>query len=958
MSLSRLLPAIVLCAFAAPAFGQSPNNDCLNATPVSQGSFDFDNSLDTLDGPIDCDANMTGDVWFLYTPSATGIVRIETCNTVGTLTDSTLIVYDTTAGCPISGNVGLACDDDSCGPIGFNSSVEVPVIAGNDLLIQVGGWDGSVGTGTLDITLLEFDCADGFDNDLDGDVDCLDSDCTFSPACNSITNDECIDAIAIGLGDTSFNNIAAFVNGPDDCDGNMSADVWFEFTAPSDGSFSFGTCGTVGSLTNTVLIVYDGAAGCPTSPDLGLACDDNSCGPTGQSSEVNLTLGAGETVIIQVGGFNGSTGVATLTIEQGISAVTGISCTDNGSSVDVTWNDAIGGPGAASYNVYVDGVLAINVPVGTTNFTTPYPPGGFGVVSVCVETVFGTQVSVQSCCTISIPPVNDLCVDAITIGFGDTLINNSTSTNSGPFDCDANMSTDLWYEYTSNFDGDLVVETCNTVGTLLDTTLIVYDGSTGCPTTGNVGLACDDDTCGLNSRTTVPVGIGDTLLIQVGGWNGSVGNGTLSLSVDCGTIGFAICVYDLPTDTLTIDWVDNPNATMGYEILENGVVIGTVPPGVSSFQFVGPTPGYNTYEVSWTCVVSGAPGPVASCFRNISGPVPPGITDLILHQEGLENLGALGNTDSGMAIESALNFQPGTSVFRAPIEDFDLAGLVAPPSVERIWVAAGTFPFDYGLTQGEGNFLRVQSDNGIGLYFEASDHWGFAHVPSSLDDIDGINENFVTVADTFDAMDAVSGNSLLDLSLLFPSAEAYAQDSTSNDWTGQLVLATTDVEVVTNEAIWTNNDNTGTGEPPFITGVAVETVVGSHAIFTSWEFGGFGGDQNALMSEYLAFLGGGNPFNPDFIRGDANNDGSTNIADAIFLLGVLFPTPGSSNTLACEAAADTNNDGFINIADAIFLLGVLFPGPGGFTLLDPPAGICGLPPGPLFLSCLSSSCPP
>ena len=51
--------------------------------------------------------------------------------------------------------------------------------------------------------------------------------------------------------------------------------------------------------------------------------------------------------------------------------------------------------------------------------------------------------------------------------------------------------------------------------------------------------------------------------------------------------------------------------------------------------------------------------------------------------------------------------------------------------------------------------------------------------------------------------------------------------------------------------------------------------------------------------------------------------------------------PGGPNILECVDAADTNDDGSVHIADAIFLLSVLFPGPGGAMTLPDPNGVCG-----------------
>ncbi len=58
-----------------------------------------------------------------------------------------------------------------------------------------------------------------------------------------------------------------------------------------------------------------------------------------------------------------------------------------------------------------------------------------------------------------------------------------------------------------------------------------------------------------------------------------------------------------------------------------------------------------------------------------------------------------------------------------------------------------------------------------------------------------------------------------------------------------------------------------------------------------------------------------------FIRGDANTDGSENLADAIFLIGYFF-TDGA--TPGCTASADANSDNKVDIGDAIFLINYQF----------------------------------
>ncbi len=62
---------------------------------------------------------------------------------------------------------------------------------------------------------------------------------------------------------------------------------------------------------------------------------------------------------------------------------------------------------------------------------------------------------------------------------------------------------------------------------------------------------------------------------------------------------------------------------------------------------------------------------------------------------------------------------------------------------------------------------------------------------------------------------------------------------------------------------------------------------------------------------------------PAFLRGDCNDDGDVNLADAQCTLNWLFagpPKPG------CIAALNTNGDEDVNIGDPVFLLNFLFAG--------------------------------
>lgn len=94
---------------------------------------------------------------------------------------------------------------------------------------------------------------------------------------------------------------------------------------------------------------------------------------------------------------------------------------------------------------------------------------------------------------------------------------------------------------------------------------------------------------------------------------------------------------------------------------------------------------------------------------------------------------------------------------------------------------------------------------------------------------------------------------------------------------------------------------------------------------------------------------------PDFTRGDCGADGSVNIADAVVLLGDLFPPPGGPMPVECRDACDANDDGSLNIADAVGILSSLFGMP---PIILPPPLACGQDSTADNLSCPTfASCP-
>ena len=80
-----------------------------------------------------------------------------------------------------------------------------------------------------------------------------------------------------------------------------------------------------------------------------------------------------------------------------------------------------------------------------------------------------------------------------------------------------------------------------------------------------------------------------------------------------------------------------------------------------------------------------------------------------------------------------------------------------------------------------------------------------------------------------------------------------------------------------------------------------------------------------------------------FIRGDANADGTINIADPVKALSYIF----SGDTVPCLVACDANDDGGVDVADPIRMLDYIF----GSSTIPAPTLECGVDPTADDLGC-------
>ena len=119
-----------LAQYKEPASGQS-----------FELAFPFDTTEATFDGEGQC--MYSPNIWYCFTATVDGMVYVATC---GSGYDTMLAVYD---GCSCDPLPPLMeCNDDSCG---LQSEIMFPAIAGQEYLIEVGGYSTQSGPGVLTV---------------------------------------------------------------------------------------------------------------------------------------------------------------------------------------------------------------------------------------------------------------------------------------------------------------------------------------------------------------------------------------------------------------------------------------------------------------------------------------------------------------------------------------------------------------------------------------------------------------------------------------------------------------------------------------------------------------------------------------------------------------------------------------------------------------------------------------
>jgi len=399
---------------------------------------------------------------------------------------------------------------------------------------------------------------------------------SISQACKGAppANDDYQNAQTVGnVTNLPFDTTEATFDGPGVCISRTNRNIWFCYTATCTGCATISLCG---SSFDTKLAVYNGCSSAPTSSNL-LRCNDDFCG---QQSEVKVNVTAGNTYLIEVGGFGTASGQGALSISCDNSA---------GPPTNDDWPDSISignvselafDTGCATFDGLGFCITSPNIwycysPQFSCNVTVSTAGSSFDTflavyngcntapnlgnlidcnddgpnsrqADISFPAIAGNNYLIEvggynadtgpglisvSCDTV-IPddPSNNNCNNAKPIGdVTDLAFDTSNATFDGPGHC--MDSPNIWYIYTATCTGEATVSLC---GSSYDTKLAVYNGGSCNPSLNRL-IACNDDSCGRQSEVTFEVIAGQQYLIEVGGFSDETGEGLINVSCE-GTV--------------------------------------------------------------------------------------------------------------------------------------------------------------------------------------------------------------------------------------------------------------------------------------------------------------------------------------------------------------------------------------------------------------------------------------
>jgi GEVED domain len=268
-----------------PATQRPPNDDCSDAQPIGDiTNLAFDTTHARSNGRSLC--MRSPNIWYCYTASCTGNVTVSL---LGSSYDTMLGVYNG-CDCQPTSSALIACNDDFGNQI--QSQITFAATAGNQYLIEVGGYGRDAGRGRLTVH-------------CEGQTPPPPP--PPPPPPSTPPNNDCANAQPVGdVTKLTFDTQNATFDGRGLC--MRSPNIWYCYTASCTGDV---TVSLAGSDFDTMLAVYNECGCLPTSSAL-IACNDDFANQL--QSQITFAATAGNAYLIEVGGYGSDTGPGVLTI--------------------------------------------------------------------------------------------------------------------------------------------------------------------------------------------------------------------------------------------------------------------------------------------------------------------------------------------------------------------------------------------------------------------------------------------------------------------------------------------------------------------------------------------------------------------------------------------------------------------------------------------------------------------
>lgn len=403
-----------------------PNDTCLTPQMIAGlGTHSWNNSAATTSGfdggdPLGCFSPANGavtganairkDLFFAWTvPAGGGDFQIDTEYSTGA-TDTKMSIH---AGSDCSATCVASDDDGGIFPPLTSKITLTGLTAGDQYLIQVGTWNDTSpsGNGLLNISGP--------------------TPPPFNNLCSSASP-------LVGNGSWPFDTTAATTSGFNGGTAavcglgslNMGPDLFYQWTASTAGDFQFDTCG---SLYDTKISLHQGS-GCAA-----VCAGYNDDGPCGMGASEAILMGVlpGDQILVQVGGYSGSSGIGSLTIAPWVDPCAGLgqdgfeendSCTTAQAIVDGSY------PGLTVFRDDLD-IYSLTVPAG-------------GTLNVICNHIFADGdidlFLFDSSTCMDDPAVDPTCSPSLACGWQSSAPESLTWVNTTGTDADCTLRVSLW----------------------------------------------------------------------------------------------------------------------------------------------------------------------------------------------------------------------------------------------------------------------------------------------------------------------------------------------------------------------------------------------------------------------------------------------------------------------------------------------------------------------------------